>query len=472
MVKEKVETARNGICNIKGKEISFPAYIPEIKGEEDWVVFYRNMDYLPEKWPIMVQAGFLRNLMSSIPSTFDVDLITSRAILERHFILYEPMEIYSFKLIYPLLNHSFYGSLSTSRNFPKRVREKDKEAALSLIPPFERKFIEAVWAFVEEYYDKEAKVVQKAKVSDYRHLFEGVWSKIDLEYMTKLKSMMLEAQNLKSTSFIPPVPLLKSTSSQEIVQQVVRMNRASGFLASGNLNIPLEGGVTKVNVSLPWHSLYIDSSCFRPESDEKGHISSQEIIKIVRLSFNSRAHIGISLTINGIEHLKTDLTQKSQLLKLIEDLDDFAFSRGVPLFIPRSGYYGMELIDYGVEFFGSILNGRLKYSAGGRTTDENDKTDKYGITAVYDVGDLNFVKLEEYLQNNGELPHLGNLPNTLPNGAVLNDSDFRINFSKPRRIATHVREVKEIANAIKEGSLKPAFNYLTRIQNAGVNQYI
>lgn len=472
-VEEKTESARIGKCYFFDKELTFPAYIPEIKGEEDWKVFHRHMNLLPESWPVMIQSGFLSQFLSSLPQvTIELDAKTALAVRERHFIFYEPMEIYSFKLIRPLLSHSFAGSSSIAGNFSKNVKDRDQNSALSLLPLFERSFIKAVWGHIEGYYAREDSQKVVTKRNEYSKALESVWASIDQEYFAKINSMMFEAPNLASSSFIPPVPLLRSSSPKGLQSQVIRMNRASGFLFSETLKkLPLDGP-TKVRIALPWYSLYVDASCFDAKSNDKEQLQYKELMKIVESSFDARWHIGISVTVNRIEDIKKDRASKNQFLSFIESLDDFALSHGVPLFMPRSGYYGMEMLDYGVEFFSSMLSGNLKYSSGGDSGDEKDPTAKYGKTAVYETGDLTFEKLLKYLETNKELPKVGNLPSRLPIGNVIGDMDFRLHFSKPRRIATHVREVKEISDEIRTGRPRAAFNYLTRIQNAGMNQYI
>lgn len=468
-IDKKVETTRTGKCSILGTKIPFPAYVPEIKGSEDWGVFIKNINLFPEKWPVMVQAGYWKKLASSVPLvTLNLDLDTAKAIKEHHFIFYEPPELYSFKIVSLLLKHSFSGNSSTARSFWKHVKEGDYEKALMLLPAFERKFAKAIWPYVLGKLKKETQEQSSTKLSDYRRILESVWLSIDQEYITKLNSLMFETPNLGSTSFIPPMPLLKSTSTAEMISQVLRMNRASGFLVSEKLKELTKDGPSKVSISAPWLHLYLDTSCFEASSEDKGHFGLQGIIQLVESSFNSQVHVGITLTINGIENLKSEQTKKNRLISAIENLDDFAVSHGVPLYLPRSGYYGMELLDYGVEFFGSLLSGGLRYSSGGAF----DLQEEYGKTAVYGTGDLNLSDLESYLKNNKELPYLANLPSTIPEEWLLKPVIFRTNFSKPRRIATHTREVREIAESVKKGIPKPAYNYLVRIHEAGGPLYV
>ncbi len=129
----------------------------------------------------------------------------------------------------------------------------------------------------------------------------------------------------------------------------------------------------------------------------------------------------------------------------------------------------MEMLDYGVTFFSSLLSGAPTYPRN-RGMSENEE-DQYGKTAVYRAGDLPLDDLKIYLHSNHALPTVEGLPSR-PTEEMLKDPDlFRMTFSKPMRLGTHGRELTEIAKAIDKGTRHPALRYLEDMSAAGGNRY-
>ena len=193
------------------------------------------------------------------------------------------------------------------------------------------------------------------------------------------------------------------------------------------------------------------------------------ISEIAKASFDTKGHVGIALTMHSLSKTMTDGARKERLVWLVEDLDEFASSRGVPMLLPRSGYWGMEFLDHGVNFVSSLLSGRSMYP-NTRGMPERDE-DKYGKTAVYRAGDLSYKELMDYLARNQELPPAAGLMSRPTAEMLVDPQTFRMQFSKPRRLATHARELDEIAKAINKGTRRPALAYLQDMAASGGKRY-
>lgn len=458
-IEKQVETARIGKVFLVNKLIDFPAYISEIKSGEDLKAVLNYNEHFPKTWPISIHSGHYVNIMKSMPEMLTGDSVIQNLLLNRHFIFYEPNEFYRYCMPLPLVSHVFKGNISQTRRFWKKALEEgDRDAALKMIPIFERRFLEPLWdrLIYQKYQDcsdkRKKKIIEPQKPDGYPKL-DQIWLKIDNEYFDKVIKGLHEASIPKSASYIPPVMRLVSSSDQTERNMVVRMNKASAFLWNKKIK----------SKAMPWLSIYADHSCFSIDASNSDKTDYQYLEEVIQQSFDSRAHVGIAVTITGWENIKKYDSSKSNLIAFIQDISDFASLYGVPLFLPRGGYYALEMIDQGAAFFGSLLNGNPRYPP--RPGGSADPYNKYGKIIVYRGGEWSFNKMKTFLKNKkNELPKVPGLPRRPYPEYLDDDKRWRINYSKPMRMGVHSREINEIVNDMKKrGTRKPAKRYLEGI---------
>ena len=484
-IEKKVETAVRGKCIVLGREIPFPGYIAEVKGREDWRVVLSRLDPNAPKWPIMVPSGQWERLIWSVPTIVrSYEPALAHLIQNRHIIFYDPPELYRNRMPLPLIKHALRGSGTQARRFWKfAIRDRDRASALRLLPEFERRFVEVQWEHAIWHKFQQFKRLSERETPGRKPTWpsktepikptsdpdlEDVWLSIDSEFISKVRESLDEASILPSSSFIPPMPMLKVSSGEQERKQVIRMNRAAAFLARQR-NSVINWSGNRAPIAWPWFSIQVGSSCFGAGSERGNATGVENISEIVKTTFDTKAHIGVSLVIAHWDNLKADGPRKERLIWLAEDLVDFASSRGVSVILPRSGYYGMEMLDHGVSFFSSLLSGALKYPP--RPGMSENEVDQFGKTAVYRMGDLSFSELDDYLAANGELPTIAGMPSR-PSDAMRKDPRiFRTEFSKPMRIGTHTRELDEITKAINKGTRHPALRYLEDMGASGKRYY-
>jgi len=462
-IEKKVEHTWVGKTYLMGLEVPYPAYIPEVKADEDWHAVLLYDDYIPKGWVISFHSGYWNRVCGPLLSIPEQRKNLMKIVLSRPILFYEPPEFYRFVMPLPLISHALRGSIGNIKKFWKKaIDERDKEGALSLLPEFERKFIEAQWEQTlyhkwKMISEKRRSKVDPVKKPEDRAYVHNVWMReIELsDIWSKVTEGLQEAEKVKYGSYIPPSPPLFSTSNKKDREHIKNIIRSIAYLR----NIKL-----KRCKSNPWLSLYIDQTCFSKTitgGDEKTGVA--EIAEIVNDSFDSRVHAGISLTITGWKSIKNEDSSKRNLNWLIEEISDFGLTQGVPLFLPRGGYYAFEMIDHGVAFFGSLLSGNPQYPRMPGGSDDPDM--KFGKLVVYGEGEYNFEKIKHSLQEGRELPKIDGLSSKPTSTQLSNDKIWRTQVSKPRRMGTHVREINEIVKDIKQrGTRSPALRYLERFK--------
>jgi|GEM_PF-5379680 len=461
-IEKKVEHTWIGKTYLMGVEVPYPTYIPEIKAEEDWNAVLSYEKYIPKDWPISFHSGYWNHICTPLLSISEQRDNIMNIALSRPIIFYEPHELYRYVMPLPLISHALHGSTGNIKKFWKKALEdKDKEGALSLLPEFERKFIETQWDQTlyhkwSTMNDKRRKKIGVIKEPEERVHVSDVWTKkIELsDVWSKTTEGLQEAEKVKFGSYVPPAPPLFSTSDKKDRDHIKNIIRAVAYLRNNKL---------KRCQANPWLSIYIDQTCISKNitgGDEGTGVA--DIVELVNGTFDSRAHVGISLTITNWKAIKEDESSKRNLIWLVEELTDFGLSHGVPLFLPRGGYYAFEMIDHGAAFFGSLLSGNPRYPTTPGGSDDPDM--KFGKIVIYGEGEYNFEKIKPILQGGGELPTIDGL-SSKPNMTQLsNDRIWRPQVSKPRRIGTHVREITEITNDTrKRGTRNPALRYLERL---------
>ena len=181
-VEKKVEHAWMGKLYLMGQEVSYPAYVPEVKGDEDWYAVLSYDKYIPKGWPVSFHSGYWGRIcgaLLSIPEQRDKLLNMA---LSRPIIFYEPHEFYRFTMPIPLISHALRGNVTNIKKFWKTALDgKDKESALSLLPEFERKFIEAQWNQMiyhkwKTISEKRRKKVGTIEKPDERVHVSNVWA--------------------------------------------------------------------------------------------------------------------------------------------------------------------------------------------------------------------------------------------------------------------------------------------------------
>ena len=461
-IERKVEHAWIGKAYLMGQEVSYPAYVPEIKGNEDWYAALSYEEYIPKGWPISFHSGYWNRICGALLSVREQRDKILNVALSRPIIFYEPHEFYRFTMPLPLISHALRGSIANIKKFWKAaLDEKDKERALLMLPEFERKFIEAQWNQMIYHKWKTSSEKRRSKIGsikkpEERAYVSNVWMrKIELsDIWSKATEGLQEAEKVKFGSYVPPAPPLFSTSDKKDRNQIKNIIKSIAYLRNNKLKR------CKSNL---WLSLYVDQTCFSKTimgGDEKTGVA--EIAGIVNDTFDSRVHVGIALTITGWKSIKEDVSSKRNLKWLIEELSDFGFAHGIPIFLPRGGYYAFEMIDHGAAFFGSLLSGNPTYP---KTPGGSDVPDaKFGKLVVYGEGECTFEKIKRVLQDGKELPKIVGLSSRPTITQLSNDRLWRSQVSKPRRIGTHTREIKEVIKDIKlKGNRSPALRYLERL---------
>jgi len=462
IIEKKVEHTWIGNTYLMGLEVPYPAYIPEIKADEDWNVVLSYEKHIPKNWPILFHSGYWNHICEPLLSIHEHRTNLMNIALSRPIVFYEPHELYRFIMPIPLISHALHGNVGNIKRFWKKaLEEKDKDGALSLLPEFERKFIEEQWDQTlyhkwNTISDKRRKKIGSIRRPPERAYVSDVWmKKIELsDVWSKATEGLQEAEKVKFVSYIPPAPPLFSTSDKKDRNQIKNMIRAVAYLRNNKL---------KRCQANPWLSIYVDQTCIsKTITGGEDGTGVAEIVELVNDTFDGRVHVGISLTITGWKTIKSDESSKRNLVWLNEELSDFGLSKGVPLILPRGGYYAFEMIDHGAAFFSSLLSGNPCYPTIPGGSDDPDN--KFGKLVIYGEGEYNFEKVKPALQTGKELPKIDGLSSRPTTTQLSNDKIWRLQVSKPRRIGTHVREITEITNDIRlRGTRSPALRYLERL---------
>lgn len=462
-----------GTLRIHGKEIATPSFVLEIANIEDFETMIRNCHLLKEPHIVAVGAYRWVQLTQSIPTVVDDELSTkSRNMVSlNHIVTYEAPELYRYLMPRKLLTHALRGDGNKKKKFWKLALVDDsKEEALALLPAFEREFVRNQWDLLrwQHYSDMErleAKSLEDVKVKPERPEDspdpESAWSNVSESYIEHVTKGLLECQGMNtSSSFVPGMRTLKAGSEKYVQNQVKKSNRASAFIWRNVLDGPAFPN------GRPWFHLSLDSSVFTKNGDVS--TGPDDVLSILDASLDPSAHCGICVTMTGWQKAWQEGKPRNRLESFFTELSDVAFTRRVPTYAARSKWVGLDLMDKGLTFAGTLLNGNELISRSSGGIDANSPN-AFGTVPIYghcveaDVQSL-FEENSVWgkLQNPIELHRFDSIESKCDPALQYDAERFRKEFAKPRRIATHTQEAREIREALNRGVFKPGREYIKK----------
>jgi len=462
-----------GTLKIHGRELPIPSFILEVASWEDFETIIRNCRLLKDPHAVAVPAYHWIPYSQSVPTVVDDELnAESRELVTRnHIITYEPPEFYRYSMPQKLLTHAMRGDeIRAKRFFNLALVEERKEEALNLLPPFERGFIEVSWDLLMWQHYSQMKRLKKKSLKYIKNVPkkpeestqpELGWSNVSESYLDHVANGLVECQEMNtSSSFIPAVRTLKVGSDKAAREQVKKSNKATAFVWKEVLDGPAFPG------GRPWYHLSMDRRIFT----QNIHVDTgpDDVIGIVNESLDSSAHCGVCVTMTGWQYAWREGKPRKRLESFFGELCDIAFLKKIPVYAARSKWFGIDLMDLGVTFAGTIMNGNeiIPRSSGG--IDANSpaafgnvpiygKCIEADVTAVFEVN-TEWGKFKKPI----ELHKFEGIESRCDPAFQYNAESYRRGFAKPRRIATHTQEAREIGEAMSVGIFRPGREYIKR----------
>lgn len=462
-----------GTLSIHGREIATPSFVLEIASLEDFETMIRNCHLLKEPHIVAVGAYHWVQLTQSIPTIVDDELSTKSRNLAsmNHIVTYEAPELYRYLMPRKLLTHALRGDSNKAKKFWKLAMVDDsKEEALALLPAFEGEFVRNQWDLLRwqhySYMERlEAKSLEDVKVKPERPEDspdpESAWSSVSESYIDHMTKGLLECQGMNtSSSFVPGIRTLKAGSEKYVRNQVKKSNRASAFIWRNVLDGPAFPG------GRPWFHLSLDSSIFTKNGDVD--TGPDDVLTILDASLDPSAHCGICVTMTGWQKAWQVGKPRNRLETFFTELSDVAFTRRMPTYGARSKWIGLDLVDRGLTFAGTLLNGNEMISRSSGWIDSS--TEKaFGKVPIYSYCEE--ATLSQLFETNSEwgkfqkpieLHSFDGIESKCDPALQYDAVRFRREFAKPRRIATHTQEVREIREALDNGVFRPGREYLKK----------
>lgn len=439
--------------------IEAPTFIPEIKGPEDLHVILRNLDGLEENNPIFVPGYRWESLWTKGEfSRYDKRM---KELHSHPLIYYEPPELFRYRMPDVLKTYALRGSRSRARKFKQLVTDGEIEEAINLLPVFFQPFMEVQRESLLKKYGCE--IPRGIKNTD-RKITEA-WrdSRADNGYEDYFKAIAKDAKDTRNAHVVPPVPPILSSSDQNVVRRMRGSNRAMAEICeTANLGFG--------NPVHSYYHVYLDYGILKNDND-----LDDVIIEGLQNDLSAQSYAGTVLSMTGYEKVWGN-NLEVRLEEFVQNVSDISRRHQMPLLLPRSGWYGLHLTDFGVHGFGSLLNGNERYSRRGGGMPKDKPYLKYGKIPLYgEATEIDLSELEDYLKkHNGQVTKIGELPHQPPeytsNGRSYkdrfgSDRDFRIEFSKARRLI-HAEEARELRGDLKSGVPNPARRYLERSEHS------
>lgn len=430
-----------------------PAYLPEIKGEEDLNVLLENMQAIPVGNPILIPANRWSELVQPLSHQLTLfgDLPIRDFIQNYSLIYYDPPEF--FKGVYgeTLLEYALSGKTNGKQNFKAKLKNKDGNGAMSLIPPFFQPFIEAQLFTISKSLIDDPVGTRNGDV--YRAWLDPRINDFYPAYVANIVNMALKSPN---ATIIPPVPQLRKDTPDNIKRRILSSNAATAKICND-----MKRGNKQI---LPYFHLYIDLNIFDNDDQNNQHTVFSLLNTGITHGNTYNNYSGVALTLVGYEKAVQSY-RSNQLRNFISEIVNICHEKtpSLPVILPRSSWYGLYFADYGVQAFSSLLNGNLKYSQGsGGTISPNNRFGRAPIIDFCINADVDYVK--KHLSELDEFPHVDGLP-TIPRPEYLTDEVlYRTKFSKPLRLI-HIEEARRIRKAILEGTINPAKHYFSKSKN-------
>lgn len=435
-------------------DIKTPSFVPEIKSYEDVHAIAPHLDALDPNNPIQV-PGYQWERIKTMPSMSQhgEDL---RRLLRLPHVFYEPPELFRYTMPGRLVSYALQGSNTKRGRFNEKVESGNIDGALEELPMFFRPFVDRQRKTLLRRYEDgpDPSTETNGKVA------EG-WGdpRADKGYTDYFRAIVEDAKEVQDAHVTPPVPIIRKSSGEYNIRRTRGANRAMADICEA-ANFGFGSPV------FSYYHVYMDANIVRGNSDHP-----QRIFDALQEDLTTRDYRygGVVLTITGYE-AAWEKNDGQALTEFIEQVSDIATRNRVPLHLPRSGWYGAYLTDVDAHGFGSLMNGGEHYkSSGGGPSDD---LYKYGQVPLYEhATEVYLDQLETHLTNQGGQVHnVTGVPNQPPSfnprgsdweGKFGGQYEFRINFSKPRRLI-HAKEAREFRDGRKGGLLKPATRYFER----------
>jgi hypothetical protein len=159
---------------------------------------------------------------------------------------------------------------------------------------------------------------------------------------------------------------------------------------------------------------------------------------------------------------------RKRLERFISEISQIALSKNLPVYAARSKWVGIDLLDMGLAFAGTLFNGNEKVSDTSSGIDSRSP-EAFGKTPIY--GECTEVPVTELFTANAEtgildqpkpLHRFEGIPDCCEPSFLSDSTLFRVAFAKPRRLATHINEARENRGALKVGIVRPGREYIEK----------
>jgi len=464
---KRVENNLVGELEVHGIKIPVPSWILEIGSREDFLCIIKNRQLLKEPHIISIPSFRWSSIANKI-SPIDDELHNEALnfLSNHHKVMYEPPEYFHYRMPQKLVQYALRGNVGKIREFYRiALIENDKESALNLLPSFEREFIRVEWDALMYKRYKLMKALKYKSLSKMKRIpeksdvinIEDAWTKTKKTYLDHVLNGALEARKYKSTTYIPAIKTLTGSSNKIDRSYVIKQNKYTDFLWREVLDGPY----------CPSGRIWFHISISKTVLNEEGETGVSEILDIVNKSFIPSSHAGICLTMYGWEDAFLNETSRKNLQFLTRDLADTAAQQKLPFYAARSKWVGLYLIDDGLIFPGSMINENERVPSSGGMSSNDPKI--FGKVAAY--GFCKDLKINDLFERGSEigqfykprrLHHFDGILDYCPVELQSDHKRFRMEFGKPRNIATHLQEIREIRESLKKGKRKPATEYIKK----------
>lgn len=430
---------------IGGVKIQSPCFIPEIKGHEDIEVLLRFSKALESNTPILVPSCRWLSLLSS-PRYNKMDDINKIGILklikEHPLLFYEPPEFFRYTLSKNIITYCLKGNVQQARKFNSFLKKGSTSEALSYLPEFFKPFVERQIGSI--YKDHQLEVpLDISKKNDVKSgWFDPL---VEDSYGLHMAEIINDAIKMPNASVIPTVPPLMKSSERTILERINSTNALTSLLCN-KMSRERDHKVSS------YFHLYIDTSIL---DDKNEQIIAQRILENGLQNYD---FCGVAITLSGYKSAAMN-GKLNQIEDFIREIVNVSHSFKMPVLLLRSGWYGLNLSDAGIQAFSGLLNGNPSYVRSGPIKNQKDKFGKVPI--IDSCVELNYDDVIKYLEKHGELPKVPNLPTKPDKGLFNNDLKYRINFSKPMRLI-HIEEARRIRNGQLKDNRNPAKLYFER----------
>lgn len=431
-----------------------PAFIPEIKGDEDLRALLRCYDTLPQGNPIMVPPRRWMQMISNpligmkAPMT---GLISINRFIEQHPIyFYDPPEFFRYTLKGELVKYAI--RREKIRDFYDLLKKGEHDKAIAMAPlffqPFIKRQLKSICSSRKIEYDDSNRSqprVERGWLDDESS--EG--------YQFYLYDIAAEAIKMPSAILIPPVPPITKDSESTFVSRVISSNRVAAFVCRDISKKTEPSSKSGMRTLYPYFHLYLDWTI---AEDQQG-IGIEEIRRMLDTELNAGGFAGVAVTISRYDEAVVGRNFLN-IERLINEIVNTCQQHMLPVILPRSGYYGLLLTDFETQGFGTLLNGNYRYTSGGGRPNPDDL---YGKTPIIDkCCDYRIDEVRKLITTNKEFPAIPGIKGRPAKEDFDNPPLYRERWAKRMRILVHVEEGRRLREAKLKDVRSPAKRILER----------